>query len=77
MVVKSEMVLDCKGLSCPMLIDSLAEAMEGLGPGQVLKMLETDPDSRKAVLAWCEVTGNELLETVEEDRVYKFYIKKI
>jgi len=71
MAVDADLTLDCKGLSCPMPILKLAKKMKGVEAGQVLELLATDPGSKGDVPAWCGKTGNELLESAEEDGVYK------
>ena len=75
MSVKTEQTLDCKGLSCPMPILKLAKTMKQMGKGEVLELLATDPGSKPDVPAWCNKTGHELLETAEENGVYKYYIR--
>jgi len=47
-----------------------------LSSGQTLEMLSTDPGSKNDITAWTKRTGNELIETVEDGGVFKFYIKK-
>ncbi|MBT6994443.1 MAG: sulfurtransferase TusA family protein [Candidatus Cloacimonetes bacterium] len=68
--------LDCKGLSCPMPIIKLAKTIKKMDSDQVLEMIGTDPGSKEDVPAWCEKTGNTVLETKEEDGAFIFYIKK-
>lgn len=68
--------LDLKGLSCPMPIAKTALAMRDLQPGDVLVALATDPGSVPDFNAWCENTGNELLEQTEEAGVFRFLIRK-
>ena len=75
MSVKTDQTLDCKGLSCPMPILKLAKTMKQMEKGEVLELLATDPGSKPDVPAWCNKTGHELLETYEENGVYKYYIK--
>ena len=75
MAVKVDETLDCKGLSCPMPILKLAQTMKKMKKGQTLELLATDPGSKPDVPAWCKKTGHKLLETGEEDGVYKYYIK--
>jgi tRNA 2-thiouridine synthesizing protein A len=74
-MVEANQTLDCKGLSCPMPIMKLAKTMKQMEKGSILELLATDPGSKPDVPAWCKKTGNELLETAEEDGVYKYYIK--
>ena len=68
--------LDLKGLSCPMPIAKTAQAMRELVAGDVVEVLATDPGSVPDFNAWCENTGNELIEHTAEDGVYRFVIRK-
>ena len=72
-VVKS---LDLKGLSCPLPIAKTAQAIRDLVPGDLLEALATDPGSVPDFKAWCQNTGNELIEQTEEAGVYRFLIRK-
>lgn len=74
-MVVVDQTLDCKGLSCPMPILKLAKTIKQIEKGNVLELLATDPGSKTDVPAWCEKTGHELIETGEENGVYKYYIK--
>ncbi len=76
MAITADHMLDCSGLSCPMPILKLAKQMKSMEGGQVLEMTGTDPGSKKDVPGWCEKKGHELLEIVEEEGTYKFYIRK-
>ena len=72
-----DQTLDCKGLSCPMPIIKLSKTLKKqMKSGEVLEMIGTDPGSKSDVPAWCEKTGNTLLESKEEDGAFIFYIKK-
>jgi len=75
MAVAVDHTLDCCGLSCPMPIINLAKGIKKMDDGQVLELLATDPGSKLDVPAWCKKTGNELIESVEENGVYKYYIR--
>lgn len=75
-IMQADQSLDCKGLSCPMPIIKLAKTIKKMGCGEVLEMLGTDPGSKTDVPAWCEKTGNEMLEQSEDGGTFKFYIKK-
>lgn len=68
--------VDAKGQMCPMPVLTLAKAMKQLQPGQVLALSATDLGAKRDIPAWAEKTGNTLLETVEEDGVLTFYLKK-
>ncbi len=68
--------LDAKGLNCPLPILRCKKAMNGMESGEVLRIIATDPGSVKDFEAFCKQTGNELLESTEEDGEFIFFIKK-
>jgi tRNA 2-thiouridine synthesizing protein A len=69
--------LDLKGLSCPLPIAKTAQAMRELQPGDVIEVLATDPGSVPDFNAWCQNTGNELVEQTEETGVFRFLLRKV
>jgi len=74
--MQSDVVLDCKGLSCPMPILKLAMAIKKLDVGKVIELWGTDPGSKDDVPAWCERTGHSLLEVAEVDDGFTFFIRR-
>ncbi|MDJ0936285.1 MAG: sulfurtransferase TusA family protein [Kiloniellales bacterium] len=72
----SDAFLDAKGLKCPIPVLRARRAMKPLAPGDVLAVEATDPTSVQDFRAFCETTGNELLESREDDGVYYFRIRK-
>jgi tRNA 2-thiouridine synthesizing protein A len=68
--------LDLKGLSCPLPIAKTAQAIRDLAPGDLLEALATDPGSVPDFNAWCQNTGNELVERSEDGGVFRFLIRK-
>jgi tRNA 2-thiouridine synthesizing protein A len=73
----ADAVLDAKGMNCPLPILKTKKALQGLQPGQVLEILATDPGSVADFQAFCRQTGHELLESSEQDQVYRFLIKRV
>jgi tRNA 2-thiouridine synthesizing protein A len=76
MNITPDQVLDASGLACPMPIIKTKKAVDGLQPGQVLKLVATDPGSVSDVAAWTGKTGHELLGHEEADGKHVFYIRK-
>ncbi|MGE5701803.1 MAG: sulfurtransferase TusA family protein [Clostridia bacterium] len=70
------MLLDAKGLACPMPIVRTKKAMNELQSGEVLEIHVTDKGFKNDLNAWVNSTGNEMVEHQEEDGVLKFWIKK-
>ena len=68
--------LDASGLNCPLPILRAKKAIAGLETGQVLRIVATDPGSVKDFEAFAKQTGNELLESGEEDGKFVFMMKK-
>ncbi|HYK72196.1 MAG TPA: sulfurtransferase TusA family protein [Pseudoneobacillus sp.] len=74
--LKTDLVLDAKGLACPMPIVKTKKAITGLEPGQVLEVQATDIGSKADIKAWAESTGNQYLGTIVEGNVLKHYLRK-
>ena len=68
--------LDATGLNCPLPILRAKKTLAGLESGQVLEVLATDPGSVKDFDAFCNQTGNTLVESAEADGKFKFLFKK-
>jgi tRNA 2-thiouridine synthesizing protein A len=68
--------LDATGLNCPLPILRAKKTLASLESGQVLEVLATDPGSVKDFDAFCNQTGNTLVESAEADGKFKFLIKK-
>ena len=60
-------LVDACGLQCPGPILSLKKSMDALSPGDVLRVLATDPGFNRDVKSWTKMTGHRLmsLETKE------------
>ena len=74
--LKTNMVLDAKGLACPMPIVKTKKIMSTLEAGHVLEILATDKGSTADLKAWANSTGNQYLGTIEDEGVLKHYIRK-
>jgi len=68
--------LDARGLNCPLPILRSKKALTAMASGQVLRVLSTDPGSVKDFDAFAKQTGNELLDSAENDKVFEFYLKR-
>ena len=69
-------MLDLKGLSCPLPIVKMAQAIRELQSGDLIEALATDPGSVADFKAWCTATGNELVEQNQTDEVFRSVIRK-
>jgi len=67
---------DASGLACPLPIVRTKKALNDMTPGQVLKVISTDPGSVCDMAAFAEQTGHALLEQGSESSKFVFYLKK-
>lgn len=74
--IKADVILDCKGLACPMPIVKTRKAVKELDPGKVIEIEATDKGSKADLKAWAEGSGHHYLGTVEKDGVLKHYVRK-
>jgi len=68
--------LDACGLNCPLPILRAKKSLATMDGGQVLHVIATDPGAVKDFEAFSKQTGNELLDSKEEDGKFYFLIKK-
>jgi tRNA 2-thiouridine synthesizing protein A len=68
--------LDLQGLACPLPILKTRKALSELPMGAKLEVLATDPGSVPDFTAFCETTGNPLIEHSQEGAVYRFLIER-
>ena len=76
-VAVTTVVLDAKGLNCPLPILRARKALNDVPAGGLLEIHATDPGSVKDFAAFCRQTGNELLASSQEGNVFKFVIKRL
>ncbi|MDA8401588.1 MAG: sulfurtransferase TusA family protein [Deltaproteobacteria bacterium] len=76
MAVTPNKTLDASGLSCPLPIVKTKKEIDTMTSGQVLEVISTDPGSKNDMTAWCNRTGNKLLDSSEEGGKFKFYVQK-
>jgi tRNA 2-thiouridine synthesizing protein A len=73
----ADKTLDASGLNCPMPILKTKKALKQMESGQILKVISTDAGSVKDLVAFCNQTGNKLIESNEVAGKYIFILEKI
>lgn len=71
------MVLDLKGLLCPMPIVKMAKAIKDVQLGETIEAFATDPGVMADIPAWCRTTGNELVTLEKLDKQFHFIVRRI
>lgn len=75
-MINADMELDARGLNCPLPILRAKKSINELEAGQVLRIIATDPGSVRDFEAFSKQTGNELLESAEENGEFVYLLKK-
>ncbi len=70
-------VLDLKGLACPMPIVKVSKGIKEVEVGQIIEAQTTDPGSLTDFPAWAKTSGNEIVKTDQEEKLIKFFIKRL
>ena len=69
-------VVDNRGMLCAQGILRLMRALGPLPPGQLLRVLSTDPAAEEDYPAWCRNTGHAFVRHEHEDGVIVSLIRK-
>ena len=71
-----DLEVDARGLNCPLPILRAKKGINSLDKGQIMRVVATDPGSVKDLEAFCKQTGNEMLDSAQENGEYRFNIRK-
>jgi tRNA 2-thiouridine synthesizing protein A len=74
--IKSDKILDCRGLSCPIPLLKVKKTIDTLQPGQILEVWGTDPATKIELQKFCEKGGYKLIEIIDTEGYFKCFIKK-
>ncbi|CAI9120927.1 sulfurtransferase TusA family protein [Brytella acorum] len=72
----TEMLLDVRGLSCPLPVLKANRILRDLAPGQKLRVLATDRASVSDFQSYCRETGHALVAFSEEGQTLAFVIRR-
>ena len=75
--VKADVVLDLKGLLCPMPVVKLQLAAKKLQAGQIVEGVATDPGVMADIPAWARTSGNEVIKMQREGKVVRFFVRRV
>ncbi len=73
----ADLVLDLKGLVCPVPVVKVAGAIKTIEVGGVIEASATDPGILADIPAWCRGTGNELLGIERDGSAFVFRVKRV
>ena len=70
-------ILDLKGLPCPMPVVKMSQEIGSVKVGEVIEVHTTDPGSLSDFPAWAKTTGNEVLETKQDNGFMQIFVKRL
>lgn len=75
--IKPDRTIDTSGQCCPVPMVETNRAAKQMQPGEVLEVICTDIGSKMDIPAWCNRTGNKLIEAREEGgKIFHYWIRK-
>ncbi len=69
--------LDLSGLACPMPLLKAKLALNGMLPGQLLRVIATDPGSVRDFEVFSRQSGNELVEADTAGDRFSYLLRKV
>jgi len=69
-------ILDATGLNCPEPVMMLHQQVRDMAAGGLLKVIATDPSTRRDIPKFCVFLGHELVEQQEQAGTYLYWIRK-
>ncbi len=69
-------LLDAKGLQCPMPLLKAKKALNEMNPEELLRVLATDPGSMRDFEVFSKQSGHALLESRKEGDTYIYLLRK-
>ncbi|MEY3135838.1 MAG: Sulfurtransferase TusA [Pseudomonadota bacterium] len=76
MSLSFDIELDTCGLNCPLPILKAKKSLMTMQPGQVLKIMSTDPGAQRDFQAFAKQTGNDLLLQETEGDKFSIWLKR-
>ncbi len=75
MTITFDQLLDTQGLFCPEPVMMLHNAVRDAKPGDVIKVLATDPSTERDIPKFCQFLGHELLSVSSADEGWTYFIR--
>lgn len=64
-MARVDKTVDARRLLCPLPVIRTQDAVTDMRPGQLLRVLATDPGVKNDIPAWCRINGH-AVESIEE-----------
>lgn len=71
-----DLVIDVKEMQCPRPLLTAKQTLEGMQPGQILKVIANDTTAKSSFPPYLNRSGDELLKIEETEEEIRLFIKK-
>ena len=75
-VPKPNLIVDTRGMFCPVPVIKLSEAIRNIDAGGVVELRSDDPAIEFDLPAWCRSAGHAVVGQRREGRDYVFRVRK-
>lgn len=75
-MIRFDEELDVRGLNCPLPLLHAKKILSRMKPGEVLKVLTTDPAAEIDFRVFSEVTGNKMLSLEKAEKHVIFFMMR-
>jgi len=72
----ADLVVDARGLQCPMPVIKVSQAMNQVDSGQTVELIASDRGALSDIPAWSKDMGHPLKDQFEENDEYHFIVEK-
>lgn len=69
-------VIDTRGMFCPIPIIKTSEALRNLDSGGVVEVISDDPAVELDMPAWCRSTGHTIIRLTKEGDDFRYLVRK-
>jgi len=72
----ADLIVDARGLQCPMPVIKVSQAVKGLESGQTVEVIATDRGALSDIPSWAKDMGHALKEQFEQENEFHFIVQK-
>jgi TusA-related sulfurtransferase len=74
--LKSDKLVDARGTACPGPLLAAKKAIGDVQNGQIMEVLSADEGTKSDIPKWAKKQSLDYLGCIEEDGIYRLFIKK-
>lgn len=72
----ADKMVDARGVACPGPLLAAKKAVADIDEGQIMEILSSDEGTTSDIPRWCKKMDYEYYGVIEEDGIYRLFLKK-